>query len=255
MPFRNPVRRLDRLQDVSNAASASAGKALVKGASAWEPGELDGIEGMLTTGPLTLYLDQAAGNDANDGLTAGTARASWAGIEQLLPRFLLHGVTVNIVGGYTGTITVYGRFAGNGALTIQGSTGVAANHVVNAMRVRACVFSADVLIIQHLQLSTELLVTGVIGFSLRSLRLRNPAGTGVRVNGSMGTIDSCDFGAAVVQDCIEASYAGTIYTNNNSGSGTRYGLRATRGATIAKSGTQPTGATANENSSGGGVIR
>ena len=60
-----------------------------------------------------------------------------------------------------------------------------------------------------------------------------------------------------VQAGIRTRYNSVLYSNTNADTGTapNYGLYAVEGSTIGKNSTQPTGTTANEYASQGGVIR
>jgi len=104
-------------------------------------------------------------------------------------------------------------------------------------------------------------------------------GRGVRLRSSNFYVDACyilgdstsngeciqaDYGAGAVRRCylsnaengIRATYGscGSI-DNDDTGTAPAYGLYALYGATIGKSGTQPSGSTANEQAFGGGAIR
>ena len=55
-----------------------------------------------STGPMDLYVNQATGDDANDGLSAATALATLTEAETRIPLFLVestHRVIVHIASG------------------------------------------------------------------------------------------------------------------------------------------------------------
>ena len=64
---------------------------------------------------------------------------------------------------------------------------------------------------------------------------------------------TCNVGTAT-QVGIRAEQGSIIISNDNTGSGTAYGLAASNTSRIFKIGTQPTGTTANEYTGTGGVI-
>jgi hypothetical protein len=68
--------------------------------------ETDPAVARCTTANMQLYLDMTGGSDANDGLTLLTPKKTFAAVYALIPQFVLHNVTVNVLGTSTETGTV-----------------------------------------------------------------------------------------------------------------------------------------------------
>lgn len=215
-----------------------------------------------TTADVTYYLDSASGDDANDGLSSGAAKASWGAIQSLIPRVIAHNVTVRIIGDYTGNISADPAIVDAGkALTVRGDTATPANHVISGSVQLQCLGgkgnstgTLQGVVLQYVRVSSQITLSGT-GNIVTDCEPRNPGDTGVLVFGQAAVLN-CNFGSSVVQDAITSRDMAQVFSQTNSGTATRYGLYALRGAVIAKSSAvQPTGSTANEFTASGGAIR
>ena len=207
----------------------------------------------------TYYIDAANGNDNNDGLTAGTAFKTWAKTVGLIPVFINHQYKVKIIGNLSVDINLTGKYShyGSDGLIIEGNTTTPSNQVLSGnLRVKMCSgVGGNGIIIRNLNLSGAVSVYSTTGLTIDNCEPRNAGGTAIFVESSLMQIQNCDFGTDVVQDAISISRCSTVFSNNNTGNATRYGLTAGHTSTLGKSGTQPTGTTTNENTYYGGVIR
>ncbi|MBU7314042.1 hypothetical protein [Paenibacillus oleatilyticus] len=207
-----------------------------------------------SSGNITLYVSPT-GNDANDGLTSGTALRTIQAAVNRLPQILNHATTINVAPGvYNETVYVSG-FIGKGFLDILGDTMLSDNYQVNnyvlqnnnskvtirgfklssssaaAVQVYNCT-NANIILCR-----TNAVATGIIGiFALRSLV----------------TVSSCEISNR--QFAISAADVSVVFSSTNSGNGNTYALGAFDASTIGKYASQPGGTTA-ENTAGGGVIR
>src|SRR5690606_23957952 len=98
-------------------------------------------------------------------------------------------------------------------------------------------------------------VNGCIGVSIHRCEPRNFGEISILVGNSLVRITECDFGTEVVLDAIVAGAVSRVFSRNNIGQATRYGLSVGEGSTIFKFGTQPTGSTANEHIYQAGEIK
>lgn len=214
-----------------------------------------------TQSAKTYYLDQASGNDNNDGLTAITAFASWEKTAAMIPTIGRHNLTVKIVGNYTGNIILQNKIWGSGvSLLIEGNTATPSNQTITgALKIASCTGgnnSSQISIwVRQLRVTETIEVSGCINVALVTIEPRKIGGQGVRVDRSLCSFSSLNFGDGVVQDGLVASTQSIIASAITSGSCTRYGLHSSFGSVIAKQSTQPTGTTANEFTEFGGVIR
>jgi len=208
---------------------------------------------------MTYYIDAVNGDDSNDGLSSVTAFKTWAKVQALIPRFMGYSsITIRIIGNLPEEIVLenilaYGRIANR--IRIIGDSLNADNHTVNGVGLYSIVGGEhNSVSIQGLTINGPCNVYGCVGVRVVSCNLRNNGGAGVDIIGSTATIVNCDFGTDIVQDCISAQYS-LVLSDNNTGNGTRYGLRAANVATIGKFGeNQPTGTIANERTTAGGEI-
>ena len=200
----------------------------------------------------TYYIDAINGDDSNDGLSAGTAFKTWGKANNLIPRYIRHNCVVRIIGNLTENLVVEGKSTdGQAGLNIRGDTLNASNHIVDLFEARNCAG----LRIEYLESPARIVVVNSVGVGVRNCNPRNASGDGVAFVNSTGEVLDCDFGNDVVTgDAIRASFS-TVFSQNNVGNAGLAGLRSRNASTIGKSGTQPTGNQANEQTETGGVIR
>jgi len=215
-----------------------------------------GVHNIVSTANKTYYIDGTNGNDNNNGLTSGTAFKTWAKAESMIPFRVKHPYVIEIIGDLNEVITLRGRIAEQSAyILVKGNTTTPGNQIVNGVTIQGCLGGVDKAInIKYIQSSSTIGIHGSIGVYVENCNPRASADKGVYVVSSMVKIENCDFGTDVCQDCIVANHS-RVVSATNTGNGTRYGLSATSAATIGKYSTQPTGTTANESASTGGVIR
>jgi hypothetical protein len=211
---------------------------------------------LVSTESKTYYIDATNGSDNNDGLTPATAFKTWAKAASMIPRFLFHPYTIVIIGNLPEDINLYNRFMVYSlSLLIKGNTTTPSNQQVNSIVFKSILGGwNDALKVQYLRINGQVLLGGCMGTTIDTCEPRYSGNIGININNSNVQVSNCDFGANVVQDAIVASFS-CVYSVNNSGSATRYGLFSTGASTIGKNGTQPTGGTANEQVINGGVIR
>lgn len=215
-------------------------------------GKLD-IGWLATTADITLYVNAATGNDANDGLTAGTALKTIQAAINKIPQIVNHIVTVSVTAGtYTETITVSGSY-GKGMLYFAGAEALADTHIVNKIN---CQQNSCRVIFRGFKvpITTEnaVVVGKCLAVTVSYCKIDAVSGF------SAIEADQSNLWVAnsVLSNHSEGIYASLsrVYSEANSGSGNTTGLWATRASVIGKLGTQPGGTTA-ESTYAGGVIR
>ncbi|HHW03422.1 MAG TPA: hypothetical protein GXX35_11560 [Thermoanaerobacterales bacterium] len=210
---------------------------------------------LVSTGSKTYYIDAVNGNDNNDGLTPQTAFKTWVKAEKMIPRFLYHTYTIKIIGNLPEAITLYNRILYGNFLIIAGNTTTPSNQQINGLYIKGVIAGwSNGVLVQYLRINGAVQIAGCLGVKLLSCEPQNLGGIGVTVISAIVQVESCNFGTNIVQDAISAGLA-VVFSANNSGTATRYGLSSGSVSTIGKLGTQPTGTTANEFIDSGGVIR
>lgn len=204
---------------------------------------------LATTANATYYVDETTGSDADDGLTAATAKASWAGVMALIPQVVDHAIVIEVVGNLTVRPEVAGRIGG-GSITVYGNSRVAANHSAPGMFIEDCALPVS---FHFMKFTSTAHIHGSTYGSIRDCQPQAVGDVGVVVIRSFGYVRDCNFGAGIVTDCIQADLA-QVTSWTNSGSGTRYGLYANNTGYIGKTGGQPTGAVLNEADINGSTI-
>ncbi|MDP3813682.1 hypothetical protein [Pseudomonas sp.] len=209
------------------------------------------LGGGFSTATKTLYVS-AAGDDENDGLTSATPFATWAKLHSALPDVIRHAYVIRVVGNLPEAIYIEGKRAVYGRddwrITVIGDSENAANHQVSAIYASG----ADHVSFNYLQPNGEAKVQQSNGVRFHFCQFRNAGAQGVRYNYSTGAVQNCDFGASVNEDGIFA-FNSMVWSDNNTGACTRYGLLA-HGGYIGKYRAQPTGGVENNLQSQGGSI-
>lgn len=210
---------------------------------------------------MVYYLDEVNGNDNNNGTTAQTAFKTFGKVMSLIPRVLLHNYTIKIIGNYSSVVNIDSVIMVVGNLLIEGETQNATNHQLIGSIIVYNVYQANIsygntALFKHLTINNSYFSAI---FALNSFfNVQNCIFTGTNRDGGVQLINSVSW-------IINTSFSGQIgiiamvgsqcFSNNNSGTCSKYGLQAQQGGVIAKLGTQPTGTTANESTVSGGVIR
>lgn len=202
--------------------------------------------------PLSLSGgEDAGGDDDNDGLSPETAKATFEGVERVLPRTIIGDFEVRFLGDYSLGINPKGRWI-DGKITFRGDTDEPAEHEI-----------------RRIFLSSHI-CAGWRGVEFNNLRIKNHRGfgnffrscLGVHVNGvefrgarspgairarnSIIVVENCDFGNVTVRDAIWSEFGSNVYSVNNTGTAVRNGLRAIRSGMIGKNGEQPSGRSGDE---------
>ena len=204
-----------------------------------------------TTQNITYYIDGVSGNDSNNGLTSSTAFKTWAKTESMIPLHCLHDVTIRIIGNLNETISISNRFCKSpNRITVRGDTTTPSAHQINGISACTCAGIR----FQYLRINGPVLLSEGLNNDVRNCEPQKPGGVGIQAQYGIYYITSNDFGNNVVEDAIYA-VGSRVFSANNIGNATQYGLNATVASTIGKAGTQPTGSVANENITTGSVIR
>ena len=209
----------------------------------------------VSTEDKTYYIDAVNGNDENDGESPATAFKTWAKVESMIPRILHHGLEIRIIGHLPEVISVKGVIiAGESPDTdrfrIVGDTQNASNHEINGAKFVA-VTGTDGggyvgCQLNYVRSNGIIQIDGCTGVDISNCEPRNFESIGILIGCSLVRISNCDFGTNIVQDAIFASSISRVFSRDNIGQATRYGLIASEGSTIFKYGSQPTGTSANE---------
>lgn len=205
----------------------------------WE--ELSILKKPVTVLYATLYLDEANGNDLNDGLTPSTALKTSNGLNNKLPLFLQNDMTVNIIGNFTNTLFINNilssPLSSNRTLTIQGSTLNKANHKIFGIRINGC---TSCIKFQYLNIGENVLnATNCLNVSIFDCgcNINNSSSSAIQnVSSNMIVENSSIINSGV---CFYCS-SGILVSKNNTGNAT-VSLRTFKGGIIFKSGTQPSG--------------
>ncbi|MGG1597602.1 hypothetical protein [Paenibacillus naphthalenovorans] len=210
-----------------------------------------------TTANMTLYVDAANGDDANDGLAAGAGRAlkTIAAAIARVPQVVNHTVTINVASGtYSETVSITG-ISGRGKIQLIGNT-VAYDVIVTAINIASCSlyitaqgFKCTSTINHNVNIS---FCNAVYLSRIQGIDAQTSAGVaGIYADYSTihvysSELSNKDYGILALRS--------TVYSQSNAGTGNAQGLSSQNGATIAKGGTQPAGTTA-EYVANGGAIR
>lgn len=104
---------------------------------ALQTGKLD-IGWIGTSSNITYFIDGVNGNNANNGLTEGTAFKTIQYAIDKLPKLINHVVVINVMPGtYDEEVRIFG-FYGDGALNIYGDTVISETRKVRRFYVRGC---------------------------------------------------------------------------------------------------------------------
>lgn len=218
----------------------------------------------VSTEDKTYYIDAVNGNDENDGESPATAFKTWAKVESMIPRILHHGLTIRIIGHLPEVISVKGLIiAGESSVTntfrIVGDTEIASNHEINGAKFVAVTGAGGDgyigCMLERVRSNGIIQINGCTGVTIHRCEPRNFGGPGIRIGNSIARVTDCNFGTDVVQIAISAAAVSRVFSRNNIGQATLYGLYAGEGSTIFKFGTQPTGSTANEHIYQAGEIK
>lgn len=212
-----------------------------------------------------IYADYATGTDAfgrdNNGNLYGSVNAPFKTLQYAINRLPknLNGRYITI---YFGTLDITEQIAINnfhsGIISIEPSleyyTGYAG---VNRIYIGDC--SGNYISVNYLDITrtdywaVQVYRASTVNFEYCTLHNSGSDGGFFISTGSKVRIQDCGTGNRTIG--IRAELLSEMYSADNYGTNSIYGLVADACSTIGKSGTQPTGSTANESASAGSVIR
>jgi len=211
---------------------------------------------LFSTEAKTYYIDAVSGDDGNGGESSGDAFKTWAKAETMIPVFIMHDYEVITLGNLPEDIILEGRTTiSGGSLSIKGDKETTPYYTVNKIDVLSCF--GDIRI-QYFRTTVN---RTFVGYSmlprLDGVRFIHHDASSARafdLEACIMGLRDCNVGTNKAQDGIFATNC-RLVSHDNSGNATRYGLYANNSAVIAKRIGQPTGTTANEYTTFGGVIR
>ena len=128
--------------------------------------------------------------------------------------------------------------------------------MVGEIDIYSCFSNEARIVCKYLKTTSKgIFIANCLGVSIDNCKPQRMNSISILIENSSATISYCDFGTDVVQYAIMAEANAKVFSLNNTGNATQYGLGALNNGTIGKSGTQPTGTISDEYASGGGVIR
>lgn len=214
-----------------------------------------------TTAAVTYYVDGTAGSDTTgtgaQAMPFKTIQFAVDKLWDLCKGKLNHDCNIfakeNLT--YTEDVVIVG-FWGNGNLLIRGNwTNGTEKTNVSSIEVDSCNCKSTSVVSFNVTSTSKngVSIYTAIGVSINSLSITgSSSANGVLAsNGSACSVLNCTISNR--STAINASVTATIRSSNNNGTGNSIGLSASGAAKIGKSGTQPSGTTA-ESQSAGGVI-
>jgi len=223
----------------------------------WNTGTGGGGGG--TTASAIYYVDPA-GSDTNDGLSTTTPFKTVAKALSVIPKMINFGHKMEIYtksgSTFAEAVTVAG-FYGAGSLLIRGSYTTSGSATISSLLITGCFctvtvsnFSATSLFpgrnyVCYLEVSASIFIEKLTLISSVSNQF-------IAAYCNFAQIFDCTISNST-QTAI-SSVGSRLLSISNAGSSNGFGIRASSGGVIAKSGTQPAGTTA-EIQSQGGVIR
>ncbi len=210
-----------------------------------------------TTAPITYYV-RTDGNDNNDGSANDTAHAfkTIGKAINMLPKYLLHDITIRLSAGtYLETVSI-GGFTGVGAINIIGGNSYAdaLNYVIkNVISFR----NACKIYLQGITMNT-IIDPAVNSLSDQMMYLRNCRTNGITSQwgfianeGSTMYVVECEVSNKQIGIVAQGSF---VLSYANSGSGNTTALYAFDGGRLATELGQPTGIVLQQNQGSGGSI-
>ena len=201
----------------------------------------EGLSG--TTANIDFYINAATGNDANDGLSSGTAFKTIMHAVNLIPKYLKHDVTLRVAAGSYGEYVLLYDYFGKGVFNMY----ITKPATINSLIVKSS--SAAMYITKfdpdYVSVDNSLSVTlDDFDMGIREITF---------TNGARGFINNCNWSGA--PKCIYANRNAYVSIAGNSGSGNTKVLDSNFGGTIVKIGAVGITGSVAETVSNGGVIR
>lgn len=211
---------------------------------------------LATTADRIYYVNVTTGLDTNDGLTSGTALKTIQKAINILPQTINHTVTINVAAGdYSaeGSLSLAGFF-GRGIINIYGDSVASTSRTIKNIICSQCDVPVNIRGLNANATDTQPFKSVACKFVYFSYCNTTTVAAQIGflvMQGGLAWIVLCV--ASNKSSGIRADSA-EIYSSTNSGTGNTTGLEAIEGGTIAKTGTQPGGTTA-ESAGTGGLIR
>lgn len=207
-----------------------------------------------TTTDITYYVATTGSDTTGDGTQANPFKTIQYAINKL-PQIINHIVNINISAGTYNEDVLISGFNGKGAILVTGTTSLSDNYIINSLTLSSC---GMYMLIQGLKVKTTTVhavnISGCTSLRLYYIKVVENASSvrGITASQSLVFISNCMISNHLTG--ISSDICSVIAFENCSGTGNKYGLYSSYGGTIAKSGTQPSGETA-EIATEGGVIR
>ncbi|AJA42604.1 tail-collar fiber family protein (endogenous virus) [Clostridium phage phiCT453B] len=205
-----------------------------------------------STNTINLYIDGVNGSDSNNGLSKlkplKTLKASF----NKIPRFYSK-VEIEVIGDIelTNNEFLSNKFGDSNKITIYSSNG---SCIKSSKKLDFFLDNITWIIIKDIIIDTvEMTARFGTYCDISNVTLKNQTVAFNAIYNSGIKATKCKF-ENVDNICILSKYGSRIHSVDNEGSA-GYGLIAREGGVISKEGTQPTGTTANEYTTNGGVIR
>lgn len=209
-----------------------------------------------TASNINYYVNAATGNDNNDGLSSVTAFKTFAKAIGKIPLVVQHTITINVAAGnYNEEIGLY-NYIGRGNIIIKGSAALADTHLIVRPLIVGCACNIEISGFKCTTTGNSVSInycTNVKLTYIKAIEVSVSNGIGVLVYSSKAIIENCEISNKQSRGIL-ATYCSTVYSTNNTGSGNTIAIGSEYTSTVGKSGTQPSGTTA-ELSNTGGVIR
>ncbi len=210
----------------------------------------------------TIYIDEANGDDTNDGLSEQTAVKTPNRLIQLIPIFLQNtNFTIKIIGNLSAilvipTVLLFHSSGASRRLIVEGITQNKENHELSS-GIRAYAVQC-ILEIRHVNVIANAVVCSACTYvEINNVSSSLDTSSAMPIAADNGTnmyISNSEVNNPS-GSCIVSYRLSVILSRDNTGSGA-YGLYAHSGGDIIKYGTtQPTGTTSDEREFGGGVVR
>lgn len=209
--------------------------------------KLDTVVPGKTAAGLTYYVDAAAGNDTNDGLTSGTALKTIGAAIDKLPQVINHAVTINLAAGtYAETINIQG-YIGKGSISLIGGNVVGDSHIISALNLLQCQPFITVKGIRAASTTAHGFNIGMCNAEFENCKCIDDT-TATFFNG----FNVYGGSSIVVKNSLISNrytaisaWGSRVYNVNNTGTGNLYAIGANEASIVGISGTQPEGTNGN----------
>ncbi|WP_419890729.1 tail fiber protein [Paenibacillus xylanexedens] len=211
----------------------------------------------LTTVSKTYFVNASTGNDSNDGLSDAQAFKTISKAISVVPDVFNNSIVINVAAGtYTENIVFIHNKFGAGSLTIQGPS--SGSPAIISGRIELSRVDLSNISLFYLTVNPASGNNSISAVYVRLIRIQACTMTATTSqSGVIASYTDVEMYSCVISNktqAIRSSSLSQVYSSNATGSGNSTGLYADAGGTIIKSGTQPSGTTA-EFVTAGGLIR